>query len=679
MKENLNFGSLAKAIRALAIMLCAACPLTHATTYTWTGAGFFGTKDYLWSNQYNWTPVGAPQPGEANVTLVFPNNNAPKTTTNDIVGLDVAAIHFQGSNYVIHALPTNNTLRLKGNAGQGWDITSLAGNQVWGDYRNGFGRDCPLEFKTDGTLDVAVNQDFFFDCQIKGAGGFTKTGNGGLDFSTMTEANTYYGTTYLNDGRVWLYNGKGYAGNGVISIPGPLVIGTTNENDYPVVVLLRGQQILSTSPVTIRGEGKLWLNGFTNTIASLTIHDGAEVATDDQYDPNDPGLLYLYGNLTNLPGPSAWVPKITGNINIGGSTRIFHVESQLAFWANISGSGGITKTGGGTLEFNGTPHTYAGPTLVKAGLLELIGTTTALGTTAAGTTVEPGGRLYLHHVEMGDEALTLYSSNAVMTVQCPDNLYSSWDGDITLNGVCEFYVGDDGSLTLSGAINGSGSMVKSGEGWVTFEGFGGNFFSGGLTVENGVTVFNKSASAPALSGPLIIGDGAPIDPGVIVQQINQIPNNVPITIRSTGFLDSVFGANDVLGDITLYGGKLWGHMFTLSGNVTNLLTGNSGAALEIAVSLTAGEHIFHCNTTTILYVNGPMQGSGAVTKTGPGELTFADANTYSGLTWVKGGQLTLQGLGLITFSVTEPSSFLFRPERPREPMQMRSAANRSAA
>jgi hypothetical protein len=85
--------------------LLAFSPVARAATYTWTGAGFFGEQDYLWSNPFNWSPAGAPQPGETNVTLVFPNNNAPKTTTNDIVGLNVAAIQFLGSNYVIHEKP----------------------------------------------------------------------------------------------------------------------------------------------------------------------------------------------------------------------------------------------------------------------------------------------------------------------------------------------------------------------------------------------------------------------------------------------------------------------------------------------------------------------------------------------------------------------------------------------
>lgn len=628
----------------LALIAGASLQSIRGATYTWTGVGFFDNQDFLWSNPANWSPVGAPQPGEANVTLIFPDNNAPRTTTNDIVGLDVAAIHFQGSNYVIHALPTNNVLGLKGYAGQGWNITSLQGNQVVGDYRNGFGRDCPLEFKTYGTLDVALNQGFVIYSTIKGVGGFTNAGPGHLEFFAPYAGNTYSGTTHFKEGTIWLANGAGLGADGALSVSGPLVIGSTNENGYAHVVLLRSAEIAPNASVKIYGNGRLWLNGWTNTVGSLTMYRGAELLTDDKYDPSDKGLLRLYGNATNFSGPGVYVSKIDGQIDIGSSTRIFHTDTYLNVWANISGNGGITKTGNGELEFNGSANTYAGLTLVKGGMLQVVGGSSPFGGTAAGTTIEAGATLYLHSVDIGAESLTLYGSNGVVTVTSVQNQFNSWLGNITLNGECTFAIGDNGDLTLGGAINGTGSMRKEGEGWMTLGGFGGNNFTGGIVVEDGVMVFNKSASAPALLGPLTIGTGAATDPGVLVQQLNQIPDSVPIKINKTGFLDGAYGANDVLGNIELLGGRLWGHTFTLSGNVTNRAF-PGGAAMETAVALNAGTHIFHCDNNSVLYVNGPMQGSGSVTKTGDGILVFTDTNTYSGVTLVQGGQLTLQGQG----------------------------------
>src|SRR6185295_15856535 len=94
----------------------------RATTYTWTGLGFFG-QDFLWSNDFNWARNAAPSAGEANVVIVFPNNGVPKISTNDIVGLTVASSQFQGANYVVHGKPGGNPLKLYSGGLLGWGIT----------------------------------------------------------------------------------------------------------------------------------------------------------------------------------------------------------------------------------------------------------------------------------------------------------------------------------------------------------------------------------------------------------------------------------------------------------------------------------------------------------------------------------------------------------------------------
>jgi autotransporter-associated beta strand protein len=380
---------------------------------------------------------------------------------------------------------------------------------------------------------------------------------------------------------------------------------------------------------------------------------GAKVQTDYPVSAWGPGLLRLNGGITNRAPVLVWDnATITGNIDLGAATRVFQVlqGSYLSIEAAISGNGGLTKTGGGGLRFLTGPNTYNGPTLVQAGYVDLWHDDAVFGSTAAGTTIA-GGRVEMGFVQIGQEALTIYGSNGVVSLVSSWDAPSSWAGPITLYGDCIFdcpdgeVPGDNGSLTLSGAINGSGALRKKGDGPLYLEGLGGNNFSGGLVVEEGVVRFNKSASAPALGGPLTIGlSNSPLSASVVVHQINQIPNHLPVTIHRSGYLSGFIGANDVLGDLTFYGGELWGSMFTLSGNVTNHAS-PSDAVMQMALSLTAGEHIFHCDSNTVLYVNGPMQGSGAVTKTGSGELVFNDANTYSGQTLVQAGQLTLKGTG----------------------------------
>ena len=94
-------------MKTIASFLAAALALAFATlngsaaTYTWTGAGFMGNQDFLWSNPFNWSGLSAPATGETNLIIVLPNNGSPRTTTNDIAGLVVKSIRFQGDNYIV--------------------------------------------------------------------------------------------------------------------------------------------------------------------------------------------------------------------------------------------------------------------------------------------------------------------------------------------------------------------------------------------------------------------------------------------------------------------------------------------------------------------------------------------------------------------------------------------------
>ena len=77
-------------VTAVAVLVASGSPLpAHAvTTRTWTGGGL--TKNF--STAGNWTPVGAPQNGDA---LVFPTPAAQFVTLqNDLVDLTVASIEF---------------------------------------------------------------------------------------------------------------------------------------------------------------------------------------------------------------------------------------------------------------------------------------------------------------------------------------------------------------------------------------------------------------------------------------------------------------------------------------------------------------------------------------------------------------------------------------------------------
>lgn len=126
----------------------------------------------------------------------------------------------------------------------------------------------------------------------------------------------------------------------------------------------------------------------------------------------------LYLNGTNNPAldSRAGVNTWTGIINVSGNSFI-HVDNTLNASGVVSGSGSLTKTGAGTLAFNGSAaNTYAGDTFVNLGTLAL--------QRPAGTTAIP------HNVTVGNgtTAATLSEQTGFSIVgQVTVNRGSLWD------------------------------------------------------------------------------------------------------------------------------------------------------------------------------------------------------------------------------------------------------------
>src|SRR6185436_927927 len=102
-----------------------------------------------------------------------------------------------------------------------------------------------------------------------GAEGLIKAGAGTLQISGGA-SNTYTGATAVNSGVLELAKTAGFN-----AVPGVLTIGDddgTASND--VVRLLANNQIVNTSAVTVTSSGLLDLNGFSDTIATLSMKSG---------------------------------------------------------------------------------------------------------------------------------------------------------------------------------------------------------------------------------------------------------------------------------------------------------------------------------------------------------------------------------------------------------------------
>jgi autotransporter-associated beta strand protein len=217
---------------------------------------------------------------------------------------------------------------------------------------------------------------------------------------------------------------------------------------------------------------------------------------------------------------------LSGNISANIASRILDLSGTSTAANTFSGAlsntstPGLTKTGTGTWTLSGA-NTYAGATTVTAGTLKLAHNS-ALGSTAAGTTVSTGAKLQLEGVNLNiPENLTLGTGTTGVTIE---NLggNNTLSGTITRNGALNFLstagkliisspIGDtsntvnlqgDGDGEMNGGITLAFAVTKSGNG--TWKLSGTNTYTTATTISAGKLVLTGSLASPvtATSGTL---------------------------------------------------------------------------------------------------------------------------------------------------------------------------------
>ena len=401
---------------------------------------------------------------------------------------------------------------------------------------------------------------------------------------------------------------------------------------------------INSGSVTMSASGTLFSETANSYSGGTTISSGSLL-----YGANDAfgtGAITMTGGKFYTTDATAY--NINENLNIQGSIILGNtgasnsttfsgtntltgnasatIQSSVSMAAIDDGSNSynFSKLGSGTLTLTGS-NGYDGTTTISAGTLTVTGT-------------------------LDDNTAVTVSSGATYDIDASDTISSlAGAGTIDIASSQTLTVGNSSDQEISGTITGSGAFNKNGTGKLTLSGTGTDV--GSIIISNGTIEVSGLLNNGSYSGN-ITNRSAIIFSSSSNQTISgNIIREGTLTKNGSGIL-TLSGTNNYAGATTINSGTL-----TVSGTLSDstAVTVASGAVydvdasdtiasvggagnIEIASSqtLTAGDS----NNKTL---SGVISGSGGFTKAGSSVYTLSGTNTYTGITTINAGTLTVSG------------------------------------
>lgn len=361
-----------------------------------------GTGDSMyWSNLANWDV--APSDGNS---LTF-TGTSQQTTINDTALTNVSRINFNNGGFYVLGNPLDLLSGINNSGDNNWGIdTRLIVNQTFQ--------------VNSGTLTVSGS--------LSGPGMLTKTGNGILK---LANANSFSGGLSINSGTV-LVSSPNALGTGDISIAaGKLIFDLgggyttvfSNNLRLPVVGTPEFTMNNPSAPTTVRLTGKITggAAGQTYTFADSGMDSNHNnfLILDNAANDFCGNIQLLRGSLgitsngalgnpnnaiiSNVGGGNGGLVFCADNVSIASTHSLqlqgaeaINVQNYSATIAGpVTGPGGLTKNGGGSLTLLGT-NTYSGATMVSAGHLIVNGLLASSSVTVAGGATLGGSGTIAH-------------------------------------------------------------------------------------------------------------------------------------------------------------------------------------------------------------------------------------------------------------------------------------------
>lgn len=360
-------------------------------------------------------------------------------------------------------------------------------------------------------------------------------------------------------------------------------------------------------------------------------------------------------SLGYLASATADFPKLTLNADLSFGGNGYDALSDL----EVSGTGNLTKSGGGTHSFQGEFDGWSGNFTASEGTLEL----------STGGTFPSTSELKIE----GNGSLTLKEAESI------GGLFGS--GSLTLEAALSLG-GGNASETFSGSLSGSSNVTKVGTGSQLFSGDHSSF-SGAYQVDAGTLEISGSAdlggssSVSIASGATFIGKSADSVAGVSGAGTLDLQNHLSIGTgnNTSTFSGSMTGNGDFTmndnggtftfsgdrsthtGNLTVSAGELIlevdsalssTHNFSLPANATmTFATGvyQRMAALSGAGTLEVNGHLEFGSDSTVSALDGALMGVGQFTKVGNLNLNLNANNSFNGVATILGGTVTVGSSG----------------------------------
>ena len=418
----------------------------------------------------------------------------------------------------------------------------------------------------NGPLNLGGSGTIVMNETMQGAGSVTKIGTGNL---TLGAANTFSGGLVL--------------GPGVVNFNHPLSAGTGT------ITFGAGSTFDSTGPagVTFTNSPNLAIAGNLNFVGTQALNLGR-------------GAVTVTGTRT---------------INVGGS--------NLTIAGNITGTGGLTKTGNGNLSLIGN-NTFSGDLTVNAGTVSV----GALGAANIGTGtlhLNGGGLRFDYQSLNGFTATgTAIYTGAPASTAITDNFAVLHSSDLSNPD----RIGDNTTKGFVGKV-----YLPAG----TFS-FSKNFDDQGRLVIGGTTVFSSTAYTDFSTGSFTAATAGWYDIDVRVMNggggigpINGSGIGVGIKLGAVSAVPGDYAAFDV-NSVSSLGGRL-------APELNRTLTFAKSITLDVNSTLDVPD----LGTGSSVNITGVISGASSLTKTGAGTLLLSGANTYTGDTVVSAGILALTG------------------------------------